>query len=231
MKKKILLVGAILLLLVGSFFAGERPATEKKSVPESLPEEVQVLPTEEAEEIEALADKEEKTLEKKDTETDSGEQTKGSVAEEYFKESEENLPGVEETTASDEENICTLSVRCDAIFENMESLSAGKESLVPKNGIIYPEQQVEFTQGESVFDVLYREMRENKIHFEFVKTPMYNSVYIEGIGNLYEFDCGEYSGWIYRVNGVKPNVGCSQHQVRKGDIITVSYTCNFLKER
>lgn len=42
-----------------------------------------------------------------------------------------------------------------------------------------------------MFDVLLREMKKNKIHMEFSMTPIYNSNYIEGINNLYEFDAGE----------------------------------------
>ena len=33
-----------------------------------------------------------------------------------------------------------------------------------------------------------------QVHFEFVNTPMYKCAYIEGIGNLYEFDYDSYSG-------------------------------------
>ena len=34
----------------------------------------------------------------------------------------------------------------------------------------------------------------NKIHMESSFTPVYNSAYIEGIHNLYEFDVGKLSG-------------------------------------
>ena len=54
---------------------------------------------------------------------------------------------------------------------------------------------------------------------EFEDTPMYNSAYIEGINNLYEFDCGELSGWMYKVNGWFPNYGCSRYQLKEGDTI------------
>ncbi len=120
---------------------------------------------------------------------------------------------------------CILTVRCDAILENLDKLKKGKESVLPSNGVIYPEQSMIFTQGESVFDVLYRALRTSGIHFEFQQTPMYDSVYIEGIGNLYEFDCGDYSGWLYQVNGEIPNHGCSQHQVKDGDSIVFYYHC------
>ncbi len=55
---------------------------------------------------------------------------------------------------------------------------------------------------------------------------MYNSAYIEGIHNLYEFDCGELSGWMYKVNDWFPNYGCSRYQLKDGDVICWEYTCN-----
>ena len=55
---------------------------------------------------------------------------------------------------------------------------------------------------------------------------MYSSVYVEGISNIYEFDCGDLSGWMYCVNGEFPNYGCSGYKVKPGDRIEWKYTCN-----
>lgn len=121
---------------------------------------------------------------------------------------------------------CTLSVSCSTILDNMENLDTEKIELVPDDGVILAETVVTFYDGESVFDVLQREMKNNKIHFEFVNTPIYNSAYIEGIHNLYEFDCGELSGWMYKVNGWFPNYGCSRYKIQDGDVIEWVYTCD-----
>lgn len=121
---------------------------------------------------------------------------------------------------------CTLSVRCDTILDNMKLLDKEKHELVPEDGVILAAVTVTFYEGESVFNVLRREMKRNKIHMEFVNTPIYNSAYIEGINNLYEFDVGELSGWMYKVNGWFPNYGCSRYQLKDGDIIEWVYTCD-----
>ena len=121
---------------------------------------------------------------------------------------------------------CTLYVECSTILNNMSELTEGKESLVPADGVIYAKQTVTFHEGESVFDVLLREMQNNRIHMEYVMTAMYNSNYIEGINNLYEKDCGRWSGWMYCVNGWYPNYGCSRYQVQEGDEIEWHYTCD-----
>ena len=132
----------------------------------------------------------------------------------------------ENAVITDRELTCTLSVRCDTILNNMAWLDPSKTELVPKDGVIFAEQAVTFYEGESVFNLLVREMKKNKIHLEFVNTPIYNSAYIEGIHNLYEFDCGELSGWAYSVNGWFPNYGCSRYQLKEGDKVEWLYTCD-----
>ncbi len=132
----------------------------------------------------------------------------------------------QEAVVSDKELTCTLSVRCDIILENIAWLDKEKVYLVPKDGVIFAEKTVTFYEGESVFNLLLREMKRNKIHMEFENVPIYNSAYIEGIANLYEFDCGELSGWMYKVNGWFPNYGCSRYQLKAGDKVEFVYTCD-----
>ena len=122
---------------------------------------------------------------------------------------------------------CTVSISCATILENLDRLNAEKADLIPADGVLLAPAAVEFAEGESVFDVLKRVCRENKIHMEFSETPVYQSAYIEGIGNLYEFDCGEGSGWMYRVNGEFPNYGCSRYTLADGDTVEWVYTCDF----
>ena len=132
----------------------------------------------------------------------------------------------QDAVISDKELTCTLSVRCDTILRNIAWLDKEKASIVPKDGVIFAEKTVTFYEGESVFNLLLREMKRNKIHMEFEDTPIYNSAYIEGIANLYEFDCGELSGWMYKVNGWFPNYGCSRYQLKAGDKVEWVYTCD-----
>ena len=123
-------------------------------------------------------------------------------------------------------NSCTLEIRCDTLLKNLDKLSSGKAELVPEDGILLEKTTVSFESGDSVFDVLRRCLREQNVHFEYVDAKAYGSIYIEGIGNLYEFDCGEQSGWLYFVNGISPGLGCSGYTVANGDEIVFAYTCD-----
>lgn len=84
---------------------------------------------------------------------------------------------------------------------------------------------VGFDSGESVYDILRRICDENKIQMESSFTPIFGSYYVEGINNLYEFDCGQGSGWMYSVNGAFPNYGCSSYIPENNDKIAFRYTC------
>ena len=121
---------------------------------------------------------------------------------------------------------CTLSISCATILDNPELCDPEKWELVPENGWILEPMTVTFYEGESVFNVLQRTCKQRGIHMEFSNTPVYNSAYIEGISNLYEFDVGNESGWMYRVNGWFPNYGCSRYLLQDGDVIEWVYTCD-----
>ena len=121
---------------------------------------------------------------------------------------------------------CTLEIRCDTLLGNLAKMQDGKAALVPEDGVMLEATEVEFTAGESVFDVFRKVLRQEKIHFEYVDASAYDSVYIEGIGNIYEFDCGPQSGWMFSVNGIYPGLGCSAYTLADGDVILFNYTCD-----
>ena len=121
---------------------------------------------------------------------------------------------------------CTFSIECSTILNNLDMLDPDKLEAVPSGGVILAKTTVTFYEGESVFDVLQRICKDNGIHLESEWTPIYNSAYIEGIHNLYEFDCGALSGWMYKVNGWYPNYGSSRYQLQDGDVVEWRFTCD-----
>ena len=142
------------------------------------------------------------------------------------------LPVEPENQEIDDEKTftCTFSIECSTILNNLKDLDPDKLELVPSNGVILKKKKIKFSKGESVFDVLQRVCQDEEIHMEASWTPIYNSAYIEGIHNLYEFDCGNLSGWMYRVNGWYPNYGCSRYQLENGDVVEWRFTCDLGKD-
>lgn len=121
---------------------------------------------------------------------------------------------------------CTISIGCSTIFDNLELLRPEKKDYVPDDGVILGTVTATFEEGDTVFEVLKSVCRDYGIQLEYSWTPMYGSYYIEGIHNLYEFDCGDGSGWMYSVNGWFPNYGCSSYELKQGDVIKWLYTCD-----
>ena len=130
---------------------------------------------------------------------------------------------VEENETEQTANCVSLVVDCSDILNDIGTLKEEKHSFVPDNGIIFSADRVGFSEGESVFELLKRELISRDIHFEFNLSPVFNNAYIEGIGNIYEFDCGERSGWKYSVNGIFPSVGCSEYILKPDDKIVFEY--------
>ena len=133
-----------------------------------------------------------------------------------------------ETQPTEPQKYVTITIRCDTILDNWDDLDPAKAPYVPADGYILYPTQVAFTEGESVLDVLTRVCDAYGIQIEYSWSPMYGSSYVEGINNLYEFDCGSQSGWMYKVNGWFPNYGCSSYTLTEGDDIVWCYTCKGL---
>ena len=122
-----------------------------------------------------------------------------------------------------------ISISCETALASEELDDAIREVL-PADGCILPNTRMEISEGDSVFDLLKHVCEINGIAMEFSKSPVYDSAYIEGIGHLYEFDCGNLSGWEYSVNGWYPNYGCSKAILQDGDVICWKYTCDLGKD-
>jgi hypothetical protein len=129
------------------------------------------------------------------------------------------------TISDDPQNLCTVTIVCSTILDNIDKLEEAKAPYVPADGILLPETTVEFAEGETVFAVLQRACEASDIQLEYSWTPLYDSYYIEGIGHLYGFDCGFESGWMYKVNDWFPNYGCSAYELQGGENIVWCYTC------
>ena len=125
---------------------------------------------------------------------------------------------------------CTFTVECATILDHMDEFDPEKVEVLPEDGVIIAKTEVGFNGGESVYDVLRRITRERGINMEASYTPVYESAYVEGINNIYEFDCGPLSGWTYSVNGVYPHYGCSGYKLDDGDDVIWHYTCEFMPE-
>lgn len=177
--------------------------------------------------------KQEQEAKQKAAEEKKAEEAKRKAEEEKKKQEEERKRQEEEDKKHQEEEdtttstgSCTLTIECHTLLDNLDNVKASKQKYVPASGVILKKTKVTFTEGETVYDILKRTCKKAGIQLEVSYSGGYGSYYVEGIGHLYEFDCGRESGWVYSVNGKQPNYGCSSCVVQKGDNIVWSYTCS-----
>ena len=138
----------------------------------------------------------------------------------------DGLGGQQTDGGQGETHTCTISIECSTLLNNWDRVEEAKKEFVPSDGWIFQPAEVTYTPGETVFDVLKRVCADAGIQMESRYTPMYGSYYIEGMNQLYEFDGGPQSGWMYSVNSWFPNYGCSSYTVNDGDVIEWRYTCD-----
>lgn len=129
-------------------------------------------------------------------------------------------------TVGQGQNVCTVSIVCNTVLDHLEKIKPEKIPYLPKNGTILPSVSIRFAVGDSALQVLQTACQAAEIPVEVSGSALYGSTYIEGIGHLYEFDCGAKSGWMYQVNGEFPNYGCSEYLLQDGDEIIWCYTCD-----
>lgn len=123
-----------------------------------------------------------------------------------------------------------ISIRCDTVYGNYDELDENlKEGdWIPGDGVTLPVTEYVLRPGDSVWDILSRAVRYNKIQMEYqgADENQFGSVYVRGISYLYEFSCGPLSGWMYMVNGEFPQYGCSRYELHDKDVIEWVYTCD-----
>lgn len=87
---------------------------------------------------------------------------------------------------------------------------------------------VAWEEGDTAYSVLKRAAEAQDIAVEISGSG--RKAYVEGIGDLYEFDKGATSGWLYEVNGTFPNKSAGGYTVAAGDSVTWHYTLDMGKD-
>ncbi len=97
-----------------------------------------------------------------------------------------------------------------------------KISIHDQNKEILGEVEIPWQQDLTAFELLKKITQSQNIQMDFRGEG--ENAYISGIDNKYEFDKGPESGWMYKVNGIFPNVSCGAYKLKIGDVITWEYT-------
>ena len=151
-------------------------------------------------------------------------QPQTSYVQQPTQEETETQPQQDEQSSSPNSHV-TITIRCDTAVNNGMHQESKWSGIVPASGCILPVTAVDIQGGETVFDILAAVCDKYKLHMSY-RGGTGSGCYVDGINNLYEFDGGRWSGWMYCVNGWYPNYGCGVYFVSAGDVIEWNYTCD-----
>lgn len=80
---------------------------------------------------------------------------------------------------------------------------------------------IEVNSASTAYSVLRELAKQNG---KSISTKGFGStVYVSGIDGLKEFDHGPSSGWMYKVNGIPPNIGAGAYRLKAGDQVIWYY--------
>lgn len=123
------------------------------------------------------------------------------------------------------EKVCYITIECKSILEHLGDLKPGHEKYVPSDGYLLRRYRCTYKSGDKAYDILKRSCAAQHIKITAQNTEY--GVYIAGINNIDEKDCGNESGWLYKVNGTSPMITCGKQNVKPNDEILFTYTCKF----
>ncbi len=138
----------------------------------------------------------------------------------------ENKDSAEDNKSNESENTisCKLIVDCHEILENIDheeyGLKEEKKDIVPINGVVL-DVDIECTEGDTAYDIVLSELKKQKIHFDA------DDGYFTAIANFYAGDCGDFSGWMFFVNGNLAETGASDTVINENDIIEFRYVVDY----
>lgn len=121
---------------------------------------------------------------------------------------------------NDKQCSVTISVNCRNAIDYGILEESTFASVLPADGVILPNVSFDIKDGDNVAKVLKSALKSHNITYSVT-----SSGYVRAIGGLSEFDCGETSGWLYRVNGNLPYVSTKSYYLHDGDTVELIYTC------
>ena len=110
-------------------------------------------------------------------------------------------------TQKDQEELGQVTVTIDA-------------SSVDK-GFILTDYAVSLNESDTVFDATFNACKDNNILMS--SRGLSAARYVEGIADLYEFDYGPMSGWVFYVNDDSASKSSGVYELNEGDKIRWEY--------
>ncbi len=118
-----------------------------------------------------------------------------------------------------------------AIFSGCSSEKGGeisvKLSIETEEKVLYSEE-LKANENDTPFEILKKYCDDNEIKYEY--NDYSGSYYVSAIDGYKEGNDGQFSGWVYYVNGEFPQESSGTFVLREGDEIVFRYVTEFVME-
>lgn len=125
---------------------------------------------------------------------------------------------------TEDSEVVYLQIECKVLLDDQENIKQSllDEGIIPSDGIFLKEKTLVLRNKDTVFSILKRASRYYQFQLEY--EGLQGSYYIEGIYNLYEFDCGSLSGWLFYINGERSGQSSDKVYLKNGDKVVLKYS-------
>ena len=135
------------------------------------------------------------------------------------------------TASGEKAGTVTVEIRYDGLAAHPEKLGdPALRDALSDSGVMLGRTEFDFTNRQTVLDALEGVLTEAGIRYE-TKASGLTSVYVKGIGDLYERDAGRKSGWVYTVNGRSADKSASDYKLSDGDVIVWYFTYDYDEDK
>lgn len=135
----------------------------------------------------------------------------------------------ETATPAGETPTADIQVSVKPILDHMDDLNESKVSYVPEDGMLLPEQVITFEEGSSALDVLLKVTKDYRIPVDYDKGAQSStgSAFIKGIGQIYNGDCLDTSGWMLKIDDEWAERGADEITIKSGQKIEWIFICDY----
>ena len=135
----------------------------------------------------------------------------------------ETTTAAKSTTAKKTTTNTTTSKSKPPVTTQQQATKATISIVGPKDrGTILASSKVSIKDGDTIYSVILQAAQQQGIVVDARGSGA--TAYIEGIDNIYEFDYGAKSGWVFKHNGVSITKSIGVIKVKDGDRIECFYT-------
>lgn len=134
-----------------------------------------------------------------------------------------------QTAPVDEHLSASIQISVQPILDHMDDLNESKIQYVPEDGMLLNDQVITYEEGSTALDVLLKVTKDYRIAVDYEDGAQSSSgsSFVKGIGQIYNGDCLDTSGWMLKIDGKWAETGASEITIKNGQKMEWIFICDY----